>query len=511
MKKTVLLVILDGYGIGAKNSSNPIYTATPKHIQYIKEHFPSGALQASGIAVGLPWEEEGNSEVGHLTIGSGKVIYQHFPQITIAIRSGELAKNEVLLTAIRHTLTNQSALNLVGLLTKGNVHASLEHLLALIKIAEGEGVTRINLHLFADGKDSPLKSLPDLLKKIPVKYLASLSGRYYAMDRDLHFDRTQATYRTLTGDGEPVADYEAKIKKHFERGLSDEFLEPMLVGSENLGIRENDAVVFFNFREDSIRQLSAAFVDPTFNHFPLKAFTNLFVATMTTYSDKFNVPVIFPTEKVEEPLAKVLSDNGMNQIHIAETEKYAHVTYFFNGYKDLPFPNEFKLLIPSKNVARHDEYPEMMAEEITNRTLQALDEHAFDFIVVNYANADMIAHTGNYDAALKTLEVLDASLGLLTEKIMESESVMIITADHGNIEQMTDPFTGVPETKHNLSPVPIYIVGKEYARTVSQAQIDEKEQNTIGILSDIAPTILEIMKLPKPKDMTGESLLKVML
>ena len=511
MKKAVLLVILDGWGVGAKNSTNPIYTEDPPHIKHLKENYPSGALQASGIAVGLPWDEEGNSEVGHLTIGSGKVIYQHFPKITIAIRKGKFATNEILLTAIAHAKENQSALNLVGILTDGNVHASLEHLHTLIEVAEKDGVKRINLHLFADGKDSPPRSFLTLLKKIPVEYLASISGRYYAMDRDLHFERTEKTYRALTGESQPVPDYEAVVNGYFKKGLPEEFIEPMLVGDVNRGIKDGDAVIFFNFREDSMRQIAGAFIDKSFDHFAVKTFQNLYLATMTTYSDTFNVPVLFPTETIDMPLVRVLSDNGKTQLRIAETEKYAHVTFFFNGYKDPPFPNEYRILVPSKNVPKHDEHPEMMAKEITERTMQALEEGAFDFIMVNFANSDIIAHTGNYDAALKAIQILDKCVGILTEKILSTDGTMIVTADHGNIEQMRDPYTGEPETKHNVSPVPIYLVGKAYARAVSDAEIEDREQSTIGILSDVAPTILEIMKLPKPEEMTGESLLRTLL
>ncbi|MDP3956391.1 MAG: 2,3-bisphosphoglycerate-independent phosphoglycerate mutase [bacterium] len=511
MKKTVLLVILDGWGVGAKNSTNPVYSENPPHIRYLKENYPSGTLQASGIAVGLPWDEEGNSEVGHLTMGSGKVIYQHFPKITIAIRKGEFAANKVLLTALAHTKENKSALNLVGILTDGNVHASLEHLKALIEVAEKEGIPRINLHLFADGKDSPPRSFLTLLKKIPMEYLASISGRYYAMDRDMHFERTQATYLVLTSESQPVPDYEAVVNGYFQKGLPEEFIEPMLVGSVNHGIKDGDSVIFFNFREDSIRQLAGAFIDTSFDHFARKTFQNLYLATMTTYSDKFNVPVLFPTETIDMPLVKVLSDNGKMQLRIAETEKYAHVTFFFNGYKDPPFPNEYRILVPSKNVPKHDEHPEMMAKEITDRAVAALEEGAFDFIMVNFANADIIAHTGNYDAAIKAIQILDNCVGILTEKILATGGTMIVTADHGNIEQMRDPYTFKPETKHNVSPVPIYLVAKEYARTVSDAEIEDRETSTIGILSDIAPTILEIMKLPKPEEMTGESLLRTLL
>ena len=507
MKKTVLLVVLDGWGIGAKNETNPLYVANPKNIAYIKSHYPSGALQASGIAVGLPWEEEGNSEVGHLTIGSGRVIYQHYPKITLAIRNGSFFENPVLKAATAHARQNNSALNFAGLLTQGNVHASLEHLRALIKLAEAEGFPDVRLHLFADGKDSPPKSLPVLLGEVPKEKIASISGRYYAMDRDMHWDRTEKAYNALTGSGASAPDYEGVIKKHLARDLSEEFVEPMLVGATPKPIKDNDSLVFFNFREDSIRQITAAFIQEDFGAFPRKKLSNLFVATMTTYSDKFDVPAVFPTERIDTPLAKVLSDAGKLQVHIAETEKYAHVTYFFNGYKDAPFKNEYRVLVPSKNVPRHEDHPEMMAREITTRAAQALDERAFDFIVINFANADIIAHTGNYDAAIQAIAVLDECVGVLAQKTIETGATMIVTADHGNIEQMIYPLTGQPETKHNTSPVPVYLIAREYAREHSRAEIEQSESQTAGIISDIAPTILEILGIPKPAEMTGESLI----
>ncbi len=510
MKKTVLLVILDGWGIGAHNETNPVYSVNPKNIDYIKRHYPSGALQASGIAVGLPWEEEGNSEVGHLTIGSGRVIYQHFPKITLAIRNESFYTNPALKDAAAHVKQSGGTLHFAGLLTRGSVHASLQHVDALVQFAEREKIANISLHLFADGKDSPPKSLPSLLEAVPEKYLSSISGRYYAMDRDMHWDRTAATYRMLTGQTAPVPNYKEAITAHFAKDLSEEFIEPMLVGENPKSVRDGDALIFFNFREDSMRQTAEAFDRKDFNHFPIYDFKNLYVATMTTYSDKFTLPVLFPTERVENPIAKVLSDTGKLQVHIAETEKYAHVTYFFNGYKDAPFKNEYRILIPSKNVPRHDEHPEMMAREITARVLQAVEEGAFDFIIVNYANADIIAHTGNYEAATKAIQVLDECMGELHNKVIEHNAVMLISSDHGNIEQMIYPLTGEPETKHNVSPVPLYIVGHEYMRERSDAQIDESEKRTMGIISDIAPTILQLLEIPKPPEMTGESLLSML-
>ncbi|MBI5147892.1 MAG: 2,3-bisphosphoglycerate-independent phosphoglycerate mutase [Parcubacteria group bacterium] len=516
MKRTVILAILDGWGIGRKDNSNPIYIQNPKNIEYIKANFPSGALQASGIAVGLPWGEEGNSEVGHLTLGAGKIIYQHFPRITLAIRDGSFFKNPAFLGAAEHVKKNGSSLHLAGLLTAGNVHASLDHIAALIKLAAENGVKNLYFHLFTDGKDSPPKSAPELLKKIgdiAVQHgngkIASLSGRYYALDRDEHWDRTEKTYKAMTGETAAAKDPLSAVEATHKRNLSDEFVEP--AAFETAGaIKDGDALIFCDFREDSIRQIAEAFIDQNFARFPVKKFADFYVATMTRYREKFAVPVAFPPETVDNPLGKVLSDAGKSQLRIAETEKYAHVTYFFNGFKDQPLNNEFRVLIPSKNVPRYDDYPEMMAKEITDRAIQSVEESAFDFILINYANADIVAHTGNYDAALKAIAAVDGQIGRLLQAVLAQNAVLIITSDHGNAERMIDPMTAMIETKHDTSPVPVYVVAKELARPRDKFDAEQAEKMTAGILSDIAPTVLDFLGVPKPPAMTGESLLRVL-
>ncbi len=509
MKKQIVLAILDGWGIGKKDSSNPVHMQGTPNIDYIKSHFPSGALQASGIAVGLPWGEEGNSEVGHITLGAGKVIFQHYPRISMSIRDGSFFKNKVLLAVIEHVKKNNSALNIAGLLTDANIHASLEHLLALIEFAKKEKLEKVNIHLYTDGKDSPLKSSGGLLSKVekalsPGIKIASIMGRYYALDRDKHWNRTQQAYNILTGDG-PITDaYRELIQKTYQKNLSDEFVEPHLIGPENNGIKDGDALIFFDFREDSVRQIVESFINPDFNFFPVKKFTNLYIATMTEYSPKFNLPVISPQEKVENPLGKIISENGKSQLRIAESDKYAHVTYFFNGLQDKSYLNEFRIMVPSKNVIRHDEAPEMMAREITSRVIQALDENSFDFILINYANSDMVAHTGNFDAGMMAVKTIDEEIGKLSQKILEDNDILIITSDHGNIEKMMDPLTAKPTSGHDQSPVPVYIVANEFLRNKTSKDVEESERETIGILSDVAPTILSFMNIPKPSDMTGQ-------
>ncbi|MEK7193964.1 MAG: 2,3-bisphosphoglycerate-independent phosphoglycerate mutase [Patescibacteria group bacterium] len=508
--KSVVLVILDGWGIGKQDRLNPIYAADLKNIGYIKANFPSGALQASGIAVGLPWGEEGNSEVGHLSMGSGKILYQNYPRISLAIRDASFFKNEILKKAAEHVRKNNSSLNLFGLLTEANVHASLEHLDALIKFAEQEKIN-YNLHFITDGRDSPPQSALELLSKIPKEKLASIAGRYYAMDRDKRWDRTQTAYKVLTGEGPLIDELESHVKKTYERGLNDEYVEPALIGPENRGVKDGDALIFFNFREDRMRQIVEAFINKNFDKFPVKSFSNLYIATMVNYGEKFQTPVIFQTEKITNPLSKVLADNNKNQFRIAETEKYAHITYFFNAQEEKPFKNEYRVLVPSRKVLRYDEFPEMMANEITNRAVEAIEENVYDFVLINYANPDIIGHTGNFQAGIQAVKIIDEQMAKIVKAVLGHNAVLIITSDHGNIERMVNPVTGMPETKHDTSLVPIYLVAKEYERQRSEAEIRQSEREIVGVLSDIAPTILELLNIPKPKEMTGQSLLKFLI
>lgn len=517
MRRTIALLILDGWGVGRKDFTNPIHEVKPKNINYIKTHYWAGSLQAAGIAVGLPWGEEGNSEVGHLTLGAGKVLYQHFPRISLAIKSGEFFKHPVFLNLFDHVKKNNSSLNLIGLLTEGNVHASFEHLAALIKLAAQNNVSKVNLHLISDGRDSPPNSLLGLIERLKkvidefkVGRLATISGRFYAMDRDEHWDRIQKAYKAMIGEGTPIQNLEETIKKEYQKGLNDEFIEPIIIGPEINAISDNDAIFFFNFREDRMKEIVEIFISPTFDKFPIKSFKNLQVATMTSYSDKFQVPVAFPPQFVEEPLGKVLAENQKIQLRVAETEKYAHVTYFFNGLRERPFDNEYRILFPSKNVARHDEYPEMMAREISTRVIESINEGSFDFILANFANPDMIAHTGNYDAALRAISVVDEEIGKILKAVLDKNAILIITSDHGNVEQMLSPLSGILETKHDINPVPIYLIGKEFEKLKDEKFAEECEKKVIGLLSDVAPTILDLMGLTKPKEMTGQSLINIL-
>lgn len=510
MKRTILLVILDGWGIGLQDGSNPIHIVNPENINAIKHNYPLGALQTAGISVGLPWGEEGNSEVGHLNLGAGKVLYQYYPKISIAIQNKTFFENKTLKGAFAHAKEHGSAVNIVGLLGTGNVHSSFEHLQALLLFAEQEGVSKINLHLCSDGVDSAPQAVKELLAKLPQGMIASLSGRFFGMDRDNHWDRTEKAYRVLTGDGPITNDVNAHIAATYEKNLSDEYIEPTLVGPENRGIKDNDAVIFFDFRSDRTRQMTAAFIQKDFNYFKKKPLQNCHIVTMARYNETFDAPVAFEPDTVENPLGKILGENGKIQIRIAESEKYPHITYFFNGTKEQPFPGEFRLLIPSKQIGHVEEDPSMMASEITNRTIEAIQEGAYDFMLINYANSDMLAHTGSMSACKEAVKIIDKEIGKLMEAVLTHNAVMIITSDHGNIERVIDPYTGIPETKHNPNPVPIYLIGKEFARKNSEERIHDAEKTTIGILADVAPTILDLIGIRKPEEMTGQSLLRAL-
>ncbi len=506
MKKTVLLIILDGWGLGQKNQSNPIHVVKPETFRWLEENFPVTSLQASGISVGLPWGEIGNSEVGHLTIGSGKVIYQYFPRISISIKDEGFFKNPALKGAFDFAKKNQSAVNLIGLLTEGTVHSSLDHLLALIRMGEQEGV-EVKLHLFSDGKDATPFRLEKALDKIPKEKLSTLVGRYYAMDREKNWKLTERAYETMVSPAREITEEVSPIiQETYQKKLNEEFLPPLALKKDGQ-IKDGESIIFFNFREDSIRQISESFILKDFDKFPTQKFQNFYIATMTKYEDQFDVPVAFPPEDIKYPLGRILSEADKTQLRISESYKYAHVTYFFNGYIEQPFPKEYRVFIPSIKVPHVDEHPELRAGEITDRIIQSLEARGFDFILANYANPDTIGHTGNYQAALEAVKIIDTQIGRVIKTGIQTESTIIITSDHGNVEQMMNPLTGEAETQHDPNPVPFYLVAKEFKnkRFINWQSFNSE---TIGVLSDVAPTILELMGVNKPDEMTGRSLLR---
>ncbi len=508
----VVLIILDGWGRGKQDLSNPLAEAHLPTIQYLEDNYPSGSLQASGIAIGLPWGDVGNSEVGHLTLGAGKILYQHYPRITIAIQNGNFFQIPAFLEAAEHVKKHKSKLHLLGVLTSGTVHAAFDHVLALVEMAKKNKVERLYLHPFGDGRDGPpegglalIQKLQEHLTKMGLGTIASTCGRYYAMDRDKNWDRTQQAYELITkGVGAYAKTLDEAFQSTYEKKLSDEFIPPYTFlnpQEENGFIEDNDAVIFWDFREDSIRQIATPFSLPGFNTFPATIPSNLHVTTMTQYEDVFTAKVAFPLEQVASPLSKVVSEAGKKQLKMAETDKYAHVTYFFNGFRDEPFPGEDRILVPSKSLTSKESAPEFMAPEITRQLLEAIKNNHYDLIVVNYANADLIAHAGEYDLARESVEVLDTQLGQIVPLIETLPDYhLIITSDHGNVESVRDPYTGEPKTKHDINPVPFYIVN-------TKLKMQHKEIGD-GALNDVAPTILHLLNTPIPQDMTGKNLLE---
>ncbi len=506
-----MLCILDGWGIGKKDESNPIYVSDLPAIRNIEANFPSGSLKASGLSVGLPWGEAGNSEVGHLTLGSGRVLYQHYLKISNSIESGEFFEKPELKEAFSRAKKNASAVHLIGLLTKGQVHASLEHLAALIEMAKKEDAKELYLHLFTDGRDSPPRSAQELFGKVEEKLkkeglgkIADVAGRYYGMDRDQNWKLTEQTYRMLTGSDAPQKTVEKALEENYGKNLSDEYLEPAVI--EPHPIKDGDSVIFFNYREDRMRQIARPFLDPNFSKFNAKKFGNLYAVAMTQYyNDLPKIPVVFGKETVKNTLGEVLSNNNKIQLRIAETQKYAHVTYFFNGLHENAFPSEYRILIPSEDPAHPDKRPQMRAEEITNRAAVSVNNNEFDFILINYANPDIIAHTGNYNATVEAVKFVDSQLGRLVSAVLSQNGVLIVTSDHGNAECVLDLKTGQPRTEHESNPVPFYLVGNEFKKNEPGKP---GSLPNLGMLSDIAPTVLGLMNIPKPDEMTGDSLLE---
>ena len=514
----LVLAILDGFGVAPPSFGNAIWRArTPSFDALTREGF-TATLQASGLAVGLPWGEPGNSEVGHLTAGSGRVIYHHLPRIVLAIRDGSFFKNPVLKEIASHLRNSGGKLHLLGLTSSGGVHAYIDHLWALFEWARQRGIV-VALHAFTDGRDATPHEGKDFLPRVIARMhdlgvgrLASFVGRYYAMDRDGNWERTKAAWNLFVhGEGERIrqSEIDEYLSRQYAKGLSDEFIPPASVVDEEgqaITIQDKDAVLLFDFREDSERQLARTFAHEKFDSFDRGTYPRVFFATITQYEEGLTPHILFPPQDVIDTLGEVVSGAGLQQLRIAETEKYAHVTYFFNGGKEVAFPGEERRIIPSLEVAHVDAQPQMRAREVADEIIVALAEKRFDFIVANFANADMVGHTGNFTACVEAVEVLDNVIGQLLPRAQADEMTLIVTGDHGNVEAKIDPHTGRPLTEHTTNPVPLYITG--FSLPDRFRGISKLTQDPIGTLADIAPTILGILKLQVPVSMTGRSLLR---
>lgn len=522
--RPVVLAILDGWGVAPSSRSNPIPVAKTPNIDYLIDNFPTMTLQASSEAVGLPWGEMGNSEVGHLNLGAGRIIYQNLPRISKAISEGTFFTNEAFLSAIKHIKKHKSKLHLLGLTSTGGVHSSMDHLFALLNFCQRHKLKEVYIHVILDGRDVPLDSglnfitkLQKKIKELKLGKIATISGRYYVMDRDNRWDREEKAYLAIAeGKAERTTeDPLAIIKKSYkEKNYDEEFIPTVILekGKPVATVEDNDAIIFYNFRPDRARQLTIAFVLPGFEKFKRpRNIKNLFFVTMAQYGENLPVVVAFPPVKIEQPLGKVVSDAGLKQLHIAETEKYAHVTYFFNGGNEKPFKGQDNILIPSPSVSSYDKKPEMSIRELTERLTKEIDKGKYDFIVVNYANPDMVGHTGNMKAVIKALEAVDECVGKLYKAVLALDGVLFITADHGNSEALTNPQTGNIDKEHTVNPVPFIAVRKDWqGKTLYADMIQDHDLSMLqptGILSDVPVTILNYMGLKLSPEMTGHNLL----
>jgi len=508
MGKRVLLCIMDGWGISTGSEK---YDATklshPVNVPALIEKEVSTRIHADGEYVGLPDGQMGNSEVGHLNLGAGRVVYQDLSKINRAIKDGSFFKNQRFLDAMEHAKKHNSALHLYGLVSTGGVHSSLDHLLALIKMASENGLSKVYVHAFLDGRDTPpasactyLQVVEDELAKYNLPPVASICGRYYIMDRDNRWERVEKGYNCLLfGEGEHGKTAIEAVKKSYENGVTDEFVLPTAIGGEESRIHDNDSIIFFNYRPDRAREITKAINFADFDGFKRKkVLKNILYTTMTSYEATFTFPVAFPKEKLINILGDVLEANGINQYRTAETEKYAHVTFFFNGGIDEPQPHETRKLVASPKVATYDLQPEMSAYEVCENVLSAVENPDYGFILVNFANPDMVGHTGVIEAATKACQVVDECVGKIAEACKNNGITMILTADHGNAEVMVDESTGKPQTAHTTNEVPFAIIN-------GPKGISLKED---GALCNVAPTILELMGIKKPAEMDCDSLIK---
>ncbi len=508
-KRPLMLIILDGWGYREAREGNAILEARTPNLDRLIEQYPWCFLETSGEAVGLPEGQMGNSEVGHLNIGAGRVVYQDLTRINLSIRNGDFFENPAFRDAILNARANDSSLHLMGLVSYGGVHSYMTHIYALIKLAQEKGLKKVYIHAFLDGRDVPpraalkdIKELDAFCKENGSAKIATVSGRYYAMDRDKRWDRTKLAYDALTIGVAPykAPDAETAVSEAYGRGETDEFVKPTVItdseGKAEAVIQDNDSVIFFNFRPDRARQLTWAFVNENFEGFPREKRPKVHYVCMAQYDETLDLPIAFPPEELENVLGEVLSKQGLIQLRIAETEKYAHVTFFLNGGQEKCYEGEDRCLIPSPKIATYDLKPEMSAYEVTDEVIRRIRSGKYDVIILNFANMDMVGHTGILEAAVKAVEAVDSCVGRIAAALKETGGVALITADHGNAEQMENPTTGEAHTAHTSNVVKCIYAGNDEVKALRD-----------GKLCDLAPTLLELLKIRKPEDMKGESLI----
>ena len=506
--KLTMLMILDGFGNNEQEKGNSIKLANKPNIDKLMKTCPVATMYTSGLNVGLPDGQMGNSEVGHTNIGAGRIVYQDLTRITKSIEDGDFFSNKELVTAIENCKKNNSKLHVLGLLSDGGVHSHIRHLYAILELAKRKDFENVFVHCFLDGRDTPPSSAEGYIQKLEEKMkekgigkIASISGRFYAMDRDKRWQRIQKAYDALVnGEGETAQSSISAIESSYQKEVFDEFVVPTVImnGDKPVAtIDDGDSVIFFNFRPDRAREITRTLVDKNFKEFKTKKM-NLYYVCMTPYDETMpNVHIAFNKEELKNTFGEYISKKGYTQLRIAETEKYAHVTFFFNGGEEKQYPGEDRILVPSPKVETYDLKPEMSAYEVTDKVLAAIEEDKYDCIILNYANTDMVGHTGSLPAAIKAVEAVDECVGKVVKLVESKQGNIIITADHGNAEQMIDYKTGEPHTAHTTNPVPLILVTE-----------NEKLKIKEGKLADLAPTILEILGIEKPTEMTGESILE---
>jgi 2,3-bisphosphoglycerate-independent phosphoglycerate mutase len=506
-KKKVILVIMDGWGLGKVASADAIQNANVPFTRSLYSSYPNSTLITCGEAVGLPEGQMGNSEVGHLNLGAGRVVYQELQRINVAVRDGSFARNSVLLNAIRYAKDNQKPLHLLGLVSNGGVHSHINHLKAITDVCKAEGLSEVFIHAFTDGRDCDPKSGLGFIKELQehlnnsVGKIATVSGRYYAMDRDKRWERVKLAYDALVNSkGEKATDAIQAVENSYSNNITDEFIKPTVIVNEGQNplstIKNGDVAICFNFRTDRCREITQVLTQADFAEFGMYKLS-LHYTTMTEYDNTFkNVNVIFETDNLNNTLGQILEQHGLKQIRIAETEKYPHVSFFFSGGREVPFEGEKRIMIPSPKVATYDLQPEMSAYQVTEALLPEIKNKTADFICLNYANADMVGHTGIWQAAIKAVETVDKCVEQIVTTGLENGYTIFLTADHGNSDYMINE-DGSPNTAHTQNPVPFFIIDKEWRGTIKP-----------GKLGDIAPTILTMMELPVPPEMTGNILIK---
>ncbi len=508
-RKPLMLMILDGWGYREAKEGNAILAARTLNLSRLQKEYPSCFLEASGEAVGLPEGQMGNSEVGHLNIGAGRIVYQDLTRINLSVRNGDFFENPAFLDAISKAKAHNSSLHLMGLVSYGGVHSHITHLYSLIKLAQEKGLEKVYIHAFLDGRDVPPKAALEDIRELAAfcrengnTKIATVSGRYYAMDRDKRWERTKLAYDALTLGVAPftVLNPVDAVSEAYSRGETDEFVKPTVVtdskGQPITIIKDNDSVIFFNFRPDRARQLTWAFMNKDFEGFQREVRPQVHYVCMAQYDETMDLPIAYPPEELENVLGEILSKHGFSQLRIAETEKYAHVTFFLNGGVEKCYEGEDRCLIPSPKIATYDLKPEMSAYEVTDEVIKRIESGKYDTIILNFANMDMVGHTGIFEAAVAAVEAVDICVGRIVETLTKVGGVVLITADHGNAEQMEDPNTGQPHTAHTSNPVKCIYVGDGEVKALKN-----------GKLCDLSPTLLELLNIKKPEEMTGESLI----